>query len=161
MKKIRNTMAVVLAVAMLMSSCGMIASDSEEPEEQLVLTKAAEGTESPVSLQFSKVRYDADPADVPGCRGIIASTSGKQVDNSLWLTIYFYDDTAIGQELKLERIHFSAPLSSNSNNYTSAFTGKIILKEKNNKKAVLRMQDVHFKIAVGEYILNGDLVATR
>jgi len=55
---------------------------------------------------------------------------------------------------------FGLPLSSDSRDYVHSFSGKMILKEKTGSRAVIQMKDVHFKILHGEYVLNGDLVAT-
>jgi hypothetical protein len=64
----------------------------------------------------------------------------------------------VGEELKLERVDFCAALSSDSRNYASSFTGRMILKERTRERVVVGMEDVHFTILHGEYVLNGDLV---
>ena len=102
--------------------------------------------------------YDASE-DVPGCSGVICHTDGKDVFSNIWLSFYFYDTTPQGGELKLERIHFGAGLSSNSREYTNTFTGKMILGEKTDSRVIIYMNDVHFKIQHGEYILDGNLIA--
>ena len=105
--------------------------------------------------------YDAQPSDVPGCSGVFGHTSGKDVYSLLWLSFYFYDTTPIGYELQLERVYFGAVLSSDSRQYTNEFSGKMKLTSRNDKEVVIFMEDVHFKIAHGEYVLNGTLVAKK
>ncbi len=98
--------------------------------------------------------------DVPGCFEVISHTNGSGVFDSLWLMMCVYNVSEPGSELSLERVSFSAALSSDSDNYTDSFTGKMILIERSDTRVVIRMEDVHFKISHGEYTLNGDLVAT-
>ena len=115
-----------------------------------------------VTLSLGKASYYPHPSDVPGCCQIIAHTEpGKEAlyTEYIWLSFCFYEDTPVGKDLKLERLQFGLPLSSNSRDYTHTFTGRMILKERSDNKAVITLKDVHFKIAHGEYILNGDLVA--
>ena len=105
-------------------------------------------------------RYYPSPEDTPGCFEIIAHTDGKMVDDSFWLMLVGLNDTKPGAELKPERVSFSATWSSDSRNYTESYAGKMILTEKTKTRVTIRMEDVHFKILYGEYILNGNLVAT-
>ena len=129
------------------------------PIQKLVVTKVSGESEDASSVSFSRINFYPQPSDVPGCCGVIASTGGKMVYDFIWLSFYFYEDTAVGQDLKFERLLFGMPYSSNSADYTANFSGRMILKEMTGKRAVIRMQDVRFKIAHGEFVLNGDLVA--
>ena len=110
-------------------------------------------------MEFTTVYYSA-PQDVPGCSGVICHTNGKDVFTNIWLSFYFYDNTPQGGELKLKRLNFGAALSSNSREYTNTFTGKMVLGEKTDSRVIIYMDDVHFKIQHGEYVFNGNLVAT-
>ena len=103
--------------------------------------------------------YIPMPKDQPGCFEIIAHTDGKDVFTSLWLICCVNNNTRVGEELKLERVDFCAALSSDSRNFTSSFTGRMILKERTREMVVIGMEDVHFSILHGEYVLSGDLVA--
>ena len=163
MNRIILYLTIASAALLLVSSCGIFDQDPETGGriQSLVVTKIADGNSGSSSLKLSSTRYVTNPSDVPGCSGVISFTNGKMAYDHIMLSFYFYDDTAIGEELRLERVNFGMPLSSNSADYTSSFTGKMILKEKNHNKAIIRMQDVHFKIAHGEFILNGDLVANK
>ena len=105
-------------------------------------------------------RYYPSPEDTPGCFEIIAHTDGQMVDDSFWLMLVGLNDTKPGAELKPERVSFSATWSSDSRNYTESYSGKMVLTEKTKTRVTIRMEDVHFKILYGEYILNGNLVAT-
>ena len=106
-----------------------------------------------------KAVYDNSSKDVPGCSGVICHTDGKDVFTNIWLSFYFYDNTPQGSELKLERLSFGALLSSNSREYTSTFSGKMTLGEKTDSYVIVYLEDVHFKIQHGEYVLNGNLIA--
>ena len=105
--------------------------------------------------------YIPMPEDQPGCFEIIAYTDGKDVFTSLWLICCVSNDTRVGEELKLERVDFCAALSSDSRNYATSFTGRMILKERTMGRVVIGMEDVHFSILHGEYVLNGDLVGIQ
>ena len=98
--------------------------------------------------------------DMPGCFEVIAHTGGKMEDDSFWLFLVGLNDTKPGAELKPERVSFSALLSSDSRNYTESYSGRMVLTEKTKTRVIIRMEDVRFNILYGEYILNGDLVAT-
>ena len=115
------------------------------------------------ALKFDKVYFYPHPSDVPGCSQVIASTSmsgGGNYTEYIMLSFCFYETTEVGKELELERMMFGLPLSSDSRDYVHSFSGKMILEEKTGSRAVIQMKDVHFKILHGEYVLNGDLVAT-
>ena len=105
--------------------------------------------------------YIPMPEDQPGCFEIIAYTDGKEVFTSLWLICCVSNDTRVGEELKLERVDFCAALSSDSRNYATSFTGRMILKERTMGRVVIGMEDVHFSILHGEYVLYGDLVGIQ
>ena len=98
--------------------------------------------------------------DTPGCFEILAHTDGKLEFDSLWLVLIGPNDTKPGSELRPERVSFSASLSSDSRNYTGSYSGRMVLTEKTKTRVTIRMEDVHFNILHGEYILNGNLVAT-
>ncbi len=110
-------------------------------------------------MEFTTVYYSA-PQDAPGCSGVLCHTNGKDVFSNIWLSFYFNDNTPLGGELQLERLSFGAGLSSDIREYTSTFTGKMVLGEKTDSRVIIYMDDVHFKIQHGEYVFNGNLVAT-
>lgn len=114
----------------------------------------------PDGAMLLDANYYPSPSDVPGCFGVISHTDGRDVFSSIWLDFYANDNVKPGEELHFENLTFGAPLSSDSRNYASSYTGRMILKEKTRKRVVIRMEDVHFSILHGEYTLNGDLVAT-
>ena len=116
-----------------------------------------EGPAGKMSLSSS---YYPSLEDVPGCFEVIAHTGGKMVDDSFWLFLVGLNDTKTGAELKPERVSFSAVFSSDSRNYTQSYSGRMVLTEKTNTRVTIRMENVRFKIEYGEFILNGDLVAT-
>ena len=151
----------LLPLFMMAGGCTMLINDGEGDDGELpwiIVPSLMSTPDGPMSLSGA---YHPSPSDVPGCFGVISHTNGKDVYTSLWLSFYVYDTTPVGQELNLERLSFGAALSSNINEYTHTFTGKMILKKKTDTEVVIEMKDVHFKIAHGEYILNGMLTAKR
>ena len=142
----------VFAIGMiLLSGCNRLDGPSSTKPFRM------EGPAGKLSLSSS---YHPSMVDMPGCFEIIAHTDGKMVDESFWLFLVGLNDTKPGAELKPERVSFSALLSSDSRNYTESYSGKMVLKEKTKTRVTIRMEDVRFNILFGEYILNGDLVAT-
>ena len=154
---------IVLFVVMLLGLAGCNMSregadaTGDDPASVAVL-----GNELTLTGPDGELRMMADyipmPKDRPGCFEIIAHTDGKDVFTSLWLICCVDNNTRVGEELKLERVDFCAALSSDSRNYATSFTGRMILKERTMGRVVIGMEDVHFSILHGEYVLNGDLV---
>ena len=157
---------IVLFVVMLLgfAGCNMSREGADvagdDPASVAVL-----GNELTLTGPDGELRMMADyipmPKDRPGCFEIIAHTDGKDVFTSLWLICSVSNDTRVGEELKLERVDFCAALSSDSRNYATSFTGRMILKERTMGRVVIGMEDVHFSILHGEYVLNGDLVGIQ
>ena len=79
------------------------------------------------------------------------------VDDLFSLSIYMKENSKIGREPEFERIRFCLPFSSNSEDYTSSYSGHIYLKEFNDERLVLRFDKAVFKIYHGKYTLNGDM----
>ena len=156
---------VVMFVMLLgLAGCNMSREGADavgdDPASEVV-----QGNELTLTGPDGVLRMSADyfpkPKDQPGCFEIIAHTDGKDVFTSLWLICCVSNDTRVGEELKLERVDFCAALSSDIRNYTTSFTGRMILKERTMDVVVIGMEDVHFNILHGEYVLNGDLVGMR
>ena len=144
--------SLVFAIGMiLLSGCNRLDGPSSTKPFRM------EGPAGKLSLRAS---YFPSIEDAPRCFEVIAHTDGKRVDDSFWLFLVGLNDTKPGAELKPESVSFSASLSSDSRNYTGSYTGRMILTEKTKTRLIIRMEDVRFNILYGEYILNGDLVAT-
>ena len=157
MKKI---LAALCMAGLLCTACFSLNLDGDdEAVDGIDLTLNPLMLSGPDGLMFLSATYDPSPSDVPGCSGVISHTSGKKVWDSLWLSFYFTDTTPVGGELQLERFWFGAALSNNLNNFAHTFTGKMILKERSEKRVVIAMEDVRLSIAHGDYKLNGYLVA--
>ena len=157
MKKI---LAALCMAGLLCSACFSLNLDGDdEAVDGIDLTLNPLLLTGPDGVMTLTATYDPSPSDVPGCSGVISHTSGKDVWDSLWLSFYFTDTTPVGGELLLERFGFSAALSSNSYNHTNSFTGKMILKERSEKRVVIAMENVSLSIAHGDYKLNGYMVA--
>ena len=107
-------------------------------------------------LSFSTTVF-YNPSDIEGCVWIQAATNGRMVDDLFSLSIYMKENSKIGREPEFERIRFCLPFSSNSEDYTSSYSGHIYLKEFNNERLVLRFDKTVFKIYHGKYTLNGDM----
>ena len=141
----RRLLSPLLLVSLLFTGCG---------QETIPLV-----FEGPDGLMTLTATYYPNPSDVKDCFGVISHTEGRDVFSSMWLDFYAKDDVKPGQELCFEKLMFGAPLSSDSRNYASSYTGKIILREKTKDRIVIRMEDVRFTILHGEYTISGDLVA--
>ena len=135
----------------LLSGCNRIDSPSSAKPLRM------KGPDGELKLGAS---YIPSSEDTPGCFEIIAHTDGKMQFDSIWLFLLGSNDTKPGSELKPERVSFSASLSSDSRNYTESYSGRMVLTEKTKTRVTIRMEEVHFNIHHGEYILNGNLVAT-
>lgn len=140
-----NCLSLILVI-------GMALGCSKSDDEQLQI----KGPDGEMSFKSS---YYPDSESAPDCFSIISQTIGKSVYDALLLTLSVYNDTALGSELKLEHVGFGAMLSSNSTQFTNTYSGRMILKEKTDTRVTIKMENVHFNIGHGEYILNGDLVA--
>ena len=158
----KRLLFVICLAELLCPACSFLnpdgADDSIDLVEMMQNPLTFSGPEGTMKLEGS---FIPSPSDVPGCAGVITHTDGKDVYSFLWLSFYFFDTTSVGSELQLERFHFGAMLSSNSREYTDSFTGKMILKERSTHRVVISMEDVHLRIAHGEYTLNGYLVANN
>ena len=154
--------ALCLVGVLLCPGCSVLGLNDDADGATVDLFELAQhpltfsGPDGALKLEAS---YFPSPSDVPGCAGVISHTTGRDVYTALWLSFYFYDDTPVGGELRLERFNFGAAASSNSNEYTNTFTGKMVLKERSANRVVISMENVRLKIAHGEYKLNGYLVA--
>ena len=135
----------------LLSGCNRIDSPSSAAPLRM------KGPDGELLLRAS---YYPSMEETPGCFEIIAHTDGKKVDDSFWLHLVGLKDTKPGSELKPEGVSFSAVFSSDSGNYTESYSGRMVLTKKTKIRVTIRMEDVRFKIKYGEYILNGNLVAT-
>ena len=103
--------------------------------------------------------YFMAPSDIDGCVWASAHTNGRMVDELIWLSMYIKESSMkAGKEPKFERLSFGLPASSNSEDYTGKYTGRITVKEYSEEQLVLRFHNVVFKIAAGNYTLKGDLV---
>lgn len=107
-------------------------------------------------LAFSTTEF-YNPSDIEGCVWINAATNGRMVDDLFFLSIYMKENSRIGREPEFERINFCLPFSSNSEDYTSSYSGHIYLKEFNDERLVLRFDKTVFKVFHGKYTLNGDM----
>lgn len=62
-----------------------------------------------------------------------------------------------GDEIKCSHVSFSQPLSSNSHNYAYSYTGSIKFAASDGKYLLLRMENAKFRLADGDFTLNGHL----
>ena len=155
MKRFVSQFFILLAILSLTTGCGRNSKGSNNLSENIQFEMS--GPDGNMKLTAI---YHPFPSDVTGCFGVFAHTEGDDVFSNIWLDFYAKDDIKVGDVLRFEYIMFSAPLSSDSSDYTYYFSGKMILKEKTKEKVVIRMKNVCFGIHHGEYRLNGDLVAT-
>ena len=155
---------VMFVMLLCLAGCNMSREGADAAGDDTA-SVAVLGNELKLTGSDGELRMMAEyipmPKDQPGCFEIIAYTDGKDVFTSLWLICCVDNNTRVGEELKLERVDFCAALSSDSRNYATSFTGRMILKERSMGRVVIGMEDVHFSILHGEYVLNGDLVGIQ
>lgn len=153
----RTILFLFLSVSLLVlvAGCGLFETGADNFLPLKVTCVDGSGSSDPVRLR-EQFDYYPNSEDVPGCGQVIA---WLKPDNAMYLSFCFYNTTQIGGVLDLERLHFGIMISSNSRDYAQEFTGEMRLKEKTGKRVVIRMDNVRFTIARGEYILNGDLIA--
>jgi hypothetical protein len=160
--EISGKCVLFLVILLFLAGCNRSREGADAVGDEQPTSVIVRGNELTLKGPDGELRMSADyfpmPADLPGCFEVIAQTDGKDVFTSLWLICCVHNDTRVGEELKLERVDFCAALSSDSRNYASSFTGRMILKERTRERVVIGMEDVHFSILHGEYVLNGDLV---
>lgn len=113
--------------------------------------------DSDTGLVFDQA-YFMDPSDIDRCVWASAHTNGRMVNELIWLSMYIKDGSLkAGKEPRFERLSFGLPASSNSNDYTGKYNGRITVKEFSKEQLVLRFHNVVFNIAAGTYTLNGDI----
>lgn len=92
----------------------------------------------------------------------MATTNGKTSADYFYFSALFYNSVlaaaAPGSEIKPSAINFSKPLSSNSRDYTNAYTGKIYLTENTGSYIALSFSDVTFKLSNLTYTFNGNII---
>lgn len=86
-------------------------------------------------------------------------TKGHYADEILSLSLFFQnlDKCMVGTEIVPVRVSFGAFLSNNSFNFTDRIDGKIVVKAIDEKQITLRFIKVIGSIALGDYIMNGDI----
>ena len=147
-------------VGLLCSACTSLNLDGDdETVDGIDLALNPLLLSGPDGIMSLNATYYPNPPDVPGCVEVVSHTKGKDVWDSLWLSFCFPSNAPVGQEIAFERFGFSAALSSNSFNHTSEYTGRIVLKEKSDKRVVIHFDNIHLSIAHGEYTLKGYMVA--
>ena len=97
--------------------------------------------------------------ELNGMSYLFFQTKGHYADEILSLSLYFqeFDKCSVGTEIKPVRVNFGAFLSNNSFNFTDRIDGKIVVKAIDEKQITLRFIKVIGSIALGDYIMNGDI----
>lgn len=92
----------------------------------------------------------------------MASTNGKTADSHFYFSALFYNSaiaaTIPGSEIKPSAINFSKPLSSNSRDYTNAYSGKIYLIKNTESYISLSFDNVTFKLSNLTYTFDGNII---
>ena len=142
------SLAVILTVC-----CSCSKTGKGDHETDIILS----GPDGPLPM---KAEFYPSPSDLPGLFEVIAHTAGKDVYTSLTFTLKVPDQVKEGSEITSGKISFGAFFSSDSREYTDSFTGRMYLKSKSADSVTIFFDNVRFRILHGEYVLNGDMVAT-
>lgn len=92
--------------------------------------------------------------------GFVFETSGKKLEDRYLLRLFLNGDVD-SQTVSVQTMSLGMPYSSHSNDYSSQFSGKIGLVDVSPTKVVFRLKNVRYTLSRGEYVLNGDLEASR
>ena len=162
------TRTALLCVVFMAASCGKESIPSVSPEDLLkdsaeiawtrISLKGDSGEGSDASASF-KTATVYRTSDMEGQSWFSAWSGGKMSYDCFFLSIYFQniDGMKIGETLKPGRFMFMFPLSSDSDDYTSEYRGKITLAGKGDDYVILEFHEVGFSCGKGDYLIDGYL----
>lgn len=86
-------------------------------------------------------------------------TSGTTLEDSFLLHLNVAGSLE-ALAISVTKMELAMPLSSNSKDYSSEFSGLIGLSDMTDSEVVFRLKRVRYKLSRGEYVLNGYLTAS-
>ena len=162
------TRILLLSVAILTVSCNKEPIPGITPDE--LLKDGSKLAMTKIDLKDSKEDAVTDFAtaavyrksDKDGQSWLWASSGGKMVYDSFFLSIYFQniDMMKIGETLKPSRFFFAFPASNDSSDHPTEYRGKITLADKGDDYVILEFQKVGYSCAMGDYLTDGYLYCT-
>lgn len=176
--RIASTLITVSAIALTLSSCGL-----EDPTPSFTydeVVKEMERVNSEVSLEGNidfmflgpdgpmeirtkscekNISNEQIYPELNGMSYLFFQTKGHYADEILSLFVYFQnlDHCSVGTEIVPVRVSFGAFLSNDSFNFTDSIDGRIVVKSIDGNHITLRFIKVIGSIALGDYIMNGDI----
>lgn len=160
MKTIKYISIIAIFGILTLSSCSKESGSLDDITPASIRVKS-NGIEENLEFEdYYIVKSSYDDGEYDGLSHLTASTLGSgMVYDINMLSIYFdqIDKIKTGSEIKPKHFWFSFAASSNSHNSTYEYDGKIILKGKSEKIAVIHFDNVFLRVAFGDYVINGDL----
>ncbi len=177
--RIASILITVSAIILTLSSCGLEEPTPSVSYDEMIKEMERVNTETPLegNIGFMFLRSDGRQMEIrtksceknisneqiyPELNGmsyLFFQTKGHYADEILSLSLFFQelDKCSVGTEIKPVRVNFGAFLSNNSFNFTDRIDGKIVVKAIDEKQITLRFIKVIGSIALGDYIMNGDI----
>lgn len=159
MKTIKYISIIAIFGLLTLSSCSKESGSLDDITPASIRVKS-NGTEE--SLDFEEyyiIKSSYDNGEYDGLSSLMASTLGSGMVYDIYMLSMNFDPIdkiKIGSEIKPKHFWFSFAASSGGNS-TYEYDGKIILKGKSEKYAVIHFDNVFLSVDWGDYVINGDL----
>ena len=161
------TLTVLMSIAFLAASCSKEPVPAVTPEDLFNgSSKLAETTiylnddsvKEPQITDFARANVYRN-SDKPGQSWLSAWSGGKMVYDCFFLSIYFQniENMKIGEALDVSRFVFGFSFSSNSEDYTHKYSGRITLADKGDDYVILEFHNVGVSCNLGGYLMDGYL----
>ena len=165
------TFFATIALALAAVSCN---KDYITPEELLnddlkaVRTKVHTKGDNPVDAVtkidravFWRTTFSLNCGVCSGEKSMLwAVSEGKMVYDFFTMNIYFdrvIDNMKVGDVVRPAKSMFTFPYSSDSNNSTESYEGRITIAAKGDDYVIIHFNKVRFSVAFGDYEMNGYL----
>ena len=142
---------ILFMVAML----PILAVSCHKNQEGSSMNGAVKNADNGTALQITELSAK-NTSEYGG--SIYLTLSAKEGTVPIWLSMFISPDAKVGETLSFNNIHFGIPISSNSEDYTDEFTGRMTLAGKDSKSVSVEMKNTAFKIAHGTYTFDGTFV---
>lgn len=144
---------------LMLTSCDKESDLSDDLSTATIRVKS-NGVENSLDFEKSYIIKNCDEdSGYSGASYLYASTFSKTVLDiyALYFAFDQIDNVKVGAEIKPKDFFFSFLSSSASGNITYEYDGKITLKGKSNKYAIIHFENVFLSVEFGDYVINGDL----
>ena len=149
-------------VAILAMSCSKDLISPEElfrDESKVAKTKIHTKAGNEDSVTTFSVKTVLRHSDTEGQSCFIGMSGGKMVYDTFMMDFNFDDIERMrpGEKLNIRGFHFGFFYSSDSNAYTSKYSGSITLADKGNDYVILRFNNLKCSCSLGDCVTNGYL----